>query len=128
MSGLPDPVAAARAPAAGQPGDRARARCQTARRALARDLARADHGLILLIADDPALARASAPRPASAGKARARGGALARASPGWIITAGGAFAGRGLRIAYADAVFLSPVFRHQQPSGRTIPDARRARG
>ena len=68
-------------------------------------------GLILLIADDPALARAIGANGLHLPEVRAREAAHWRAkNPGWLITASAHSSAAVLRAAHADAVLLSPVF------------------
>jgi thiamine-phosphate pyrophosphorylase len=109
---LPDPLAAARAL---PPGSLVIVRSRDASRraevaARLRGLAWA-RGLILLIADDPALARAIGANGLHLPEVRAREAARWRAkNPGWLITASAHSAAAVLRAAHADAVLLSPVF------------------
>jgi thiamine-phosphate pyrophosphorylase len=109
---LPDPVAAARAL---PPGSIIIVRAQGAapRAALAaqmRAIAWAG-GLILLIADDPALARSIGANGLHLPEVRAAQAVHWRAkNPGWLITASAHSLGAVLRARQADAVLLSPVF------------------
>ena len=109
---LPDPVAAARAL---PPGSLVivRARDAARRAALAarmRAIAWAG-GLILLIADDPVLARAIGANGLHLPEIRAAEAAHWRAkNPGWLITASAHSLSAVLRARHADAVLLSPVF------------------
>jgi len=109
---LPDPAAAARAL---PPGSLVIVRAQdAARRAELAAQMRAIawvHGLILLIADDPALARAIGANGLHLPEVRAGQAAHWRAkNPGWLITAAAHSLGAVLRARHADAVLLSPVF------------------
>jgi thiamine-phosphate pyrophosphorylase len=109
---LPDPAAAARAL---PPGNIiiVRARDSARRAALAaqmRGIAWA-YGLILLIADDPALARSIGANGLHLPEIRGAQAAHWRAkNPGWLITAAAHSLGAVLRARHADAVLLSPVF------------------
>jgi thiamine-phosphate pyrophosphorylase len=68
-------------------------------------------GLILLIAGDPALARAIGANGLHLPEARAAEAAHWRAkNPGWLITVAAHSLGAVLRGRHADAVLLSPVF------------------
>jgi thiamine-phosphate pyrophosphorylase len=126
---LPDPLAAARAL---PPGSLVimRARDKARRAELAaqlRNLAWA-RGLILLIADDPALARAVGANGLHLPEARAREAAHWRAkNPGWLITASAHSLAAVLRAAHADAVLLSPVFATESHKNAPALSAVRAR-
>jgi thiamine-phosphate pyrophosphorylase len=109
---LPDPAAAARAL---PPGAIVIVRARDAlRRAELTMQLRAiawTRGLILLVSDDPALARASGANGLHLPEARACEAAHWRAqNPGWLITAAAHSLGAVLRARHADAVLLSPVF------------------
>ncbi len=111
---LPDARAAARAlPPASLVIIRARDAGQRAERAQAlRHIAR-QRGLILLIADDAALARRVGAHGVHLPEAKARQAHALRArNPQWLITAA-AHSLRAALISDADAVFLSPVFATQ---------------
>ena len=85
-----------------------RARDTARRHALAERLLAETQGLILLAADDPLLADRL--HGIHLPEQRAREAAHWRAlRPHWLITVA-AHSGQGLRIAYADAALLSPVF------------------
>jgi thiamine-phosphate pyrophosphorylase len=109
---LPDPLAAARAL---PPGSLVivRARDAARRAALAeclRGVAWA-RGLILLIADDPALAWTIGANGLHLPEIRAHEAAHWRAkNPRWLITASAHSLGAVLKAGHADAVLLSPVF------------------
>jgi thiamine-phosphate pyrophosphorylase len=112
---LPDPMAAATAL---PPGSFLILRAREARRRaeLAWQLnpvVRA-RGLIFLVADDPALARAIGANGLHLPEAQARHAAYWRAkNPGWLITASAHSLGAALRARHADAILLSPVFATQ---------------
>ena len=104
---LADPVAAARRLPKGSMVI-VRARDAARRHALAESLRAETSGLILLASDDPVLADRL--HGLHLPEKRAREAAHWRAlRPHWMITVA-AHSGRGLHIAYADAVLLSPVF------------------
>lgn len=119
---LADPVAAARRLPKGSMVI-LRARDVKKRRALAEILRAETHGLILLAADDPALADRL--HGLHLPEKRAREAAHWRAlRPHWLITVA-AHSGRGLRIACADVALLSPVFSTKSHAGaRTLTPAR----
>jgi thiamine-phosphate pyrophosphorylase len=126
---LPDPVAAVRA----LPPDSlviVRARDKARRAELAarlRGLAWA-RGLILLVADDPALARAIGANGLHLPEIRARQAAHWRAkNPGWLITAAAHSLGAVLKASHADAVLLSPIFATASHKGAPALSAARAR-
>lgn len=126
---LPDPVPAARAL---PPGSLVivRARDKSRRAELAAQLHRVAwaRGLILLIADDPALARAIGAGGLHLPEARAGQAAHWRAAnPGWLITAAAHSLAAVLRARHADAVLLSPVFATQNHKSATALSAARAR-
>lgn len=110
---LPDPLAAARALPSGSLVI-LRARDAARRGTLAaqlRELAWA-RGLILLVADDPALAARLGVNGLHLPEARAREAAHWRAlRPGWFITAAAHSLRAALAAPRADAILLSPVFR-----------------
>ena len=126
---LPDPLAAARSLPAGSLVI-VRARDKARRAPLAarlRDLAWA-RGLLLLIADDPALARAIGANGLHLPEARAREAAHWRAkNPGWLITASAHSLAALLRASAADAVLLSPVFATASHTNAPALSAVRAR-
>ncbi len=104
---LPDPVAAAcRLPKGSMVI--IRARDAPRRQALAESLRAETSGLILLASDDPVLADRlhGLHLPEKRASEAAHWRAL---RPHWVITVS-AHSGRGLRIAYADAALLSPIF------------------
>jgi len=119
---LPDPVAAARAFPRGSLVI-IRARDAKRRRALAQALSAKTDGLILLAADDPALANAL--HGLHLPEARAHEAAHWRAlRPNWVITVA-AHSRRALRAPYADAVLLSPVFAtRSHPKAHPLTPAR----
>jgi len=112
---LPDPLAAVRAL---PPGSllivRARDAARRAQLSMQLRTIAWRRGLILLIADDPSLARAIGANGLHLPEARAREAAHWRAkNPGWLITAS-AHSLRAVLVAEgADAVLLSPVFTTQ---------------
>jgi len=119
---LADPLAAARRLPKGSMVI-LRARDGVRRQALA-ELLRADtSGLILLAADDPVLADRL--HGLHLPEKRAREAAHWRAlRPHWVITVA-AHSGQGLRIAHADAAFLSPIFATKShPKGQPLTAAR----
>ena len=121
---LADPVAAARRLPKGSMVI-LRARDAKKRHALAEALRAETNGLILLAADDPALADRL--HGLHLPEKRAREAAHWRAlRPHWLITVA-AHSGRGLRIAYADAALLSPVFFTKSHPGAQVLTAARAR-
>jgi thiamine-phosphate pyrophosphorylase len=126
---LPDPEAAARAL---PPGSLVIVRAQGAARraelaAQMRSLAWA-HGLILLIADDPVLARTIGANGLHLPEIRAAQAAHWRAkNPGWLITASAHSLGAVLRARHADAVLLSPVFATDSHKDARALSAARAR-
>jgi thiamine-phosphate pyrophosphorylase len=126
---LSDPFAAARAL---PPGSLVIVRARDAKRraelaAQLRSIAWA-RGLILLIADDPALARAVGAGGLHLPEARAREAAHWRAkNPGWLITAAAHSLGAVLRARHADAVLLSPVFATDSHKDAPALSATRAR-
>jgi len=121
---LADPVAAARHLPKGSMVI-LRARDAKKRRALAEALRAETNGLILLAADDPALADRL--HGLHLPEKRAHEAAHWRAlRPHWLITVV-AHSGRGLRIAYADAALLSPIFPTQSHPGARPLTAARAR-
>ena len=121
---LADPVAAARRLPKGSVVI-VRARNAARRHALAEALCTQTAGLILLAADDPSLADRL--HGLHLPEKRAREAAHWRARrPHWLITVA-AHSGQGLRIAYADAALLSPVFAtksHPKAQPLTAPRAR----
>jgi thiamine-phosphate pyrophosphorylase len=126
---LDDPDAAARALPPGSlvivRGRDARRRTELTLQLLAIAWAR---GLILSVADDPALARASGANGLHLPEARAGEAAHWRAqNPGWLITASAHSLGAVLRARHADAVLLSPVFATQSHKGAPVLSAARAR-
>jgi thiamine-phosphate pyrophosphorylase len=126
---LPNPVPAVRAL---PPGSLVivRARDQKRRASLAmrlRPVAWA-RGLILLIADDPQLARAIGANGLHLPEGRAREAAHWRArNPDWLITAGAHSLKAVLRAVNADAVLLSPVFSTGSHKGARPLSPARAR-
>jgi thiamine-phosphate pyrophosphorylase len=85
-------------------------------------------GLILLIADDPALARAVGANGVHLPQARMAEASQWRArNPHWLITASAHSLGALLKAAHADAVLLSPVFPTQSHKGASALGAARAR-
>jgi thiamine-phosphate pyrophosphorylase len=109
---LPDPAPASRAL---PPGSIVivRARAAARRAALAAQMRGISWagGLILLIADDPALAHSIGANGLHLPEVRAGQAAQWRAkNPGWLITASAHSLGAVLRAGHADAVLLSPVF------------------
>jgi len=126
---LPDPAAAARAL---PPGSLVIVRAQDAGRraklaAQIRTIAWT-HGLILLIADDPALARAVGANGLHLPEVRAGQAAHWRAkNPGWLITAAAHSLAAVLRARHADAALLSPVFATASHKGAPALSAVRAR-
>ena len=126
---LPDPLAAVRAL---PPGSMVIVRSRDARRreqlALQlRGIAWA-RGLILLIADDPALARAIGANGLHLPELRAPEAAHWRATnPGWLITAAAHSLAAVLRVAHVDAVLLSPVFATRSHADARPLSAVRAR-
>ena len=102
-----------------------RARDAARRHALAESLRRETNSLILLAADDPILADQL--HGLHLPETRAREAAHWRAlRPHWLITVA-AHTGQGLRIAYADAALLSPIFptkSHPKVPPLTAPRAR----
>jgi thiamine-phosphate pyrophosphorylase len=126
---LPDARAAAAAlPPASLVIVRARDAKKRAERALAlRPIARR-RGLLLLIADDPALARAVGAHGVHLPEARARQAAHIRAqNPGFVITASAHSLRAALLITHADAILLSPVFATQSHRGAPALTPTRAR-
>ena len=126
---LPDPVAAARAL---PPGSLVivRARDGKRRAELAKQLRAIAwaRGLILLIADDPALARAVGANGLHLPERRLHEAAHWRAkNPGWLITAAAHSLGAVLRAGHADAVLLSPVFATASHKNAPALSAVRAR-
>jgi thiamine-phosphate pyrophosphorylase len=121
---LADPVTAARRLPKGSMVI-LRARDAIRRHALAEALRTQTSGLILLASDDPVLADRL--HGLHLPEKRARDAAHWRAlRPNWVITVA-AHSGQGLRIAYADAVLLSPVFAtksHPKTHPLTAPRAR----
>jgi len=99
-----------------------------AERALAlRPIARR-RGLILLIADDSALARAIGAHGVHLPEAKARRAARLRAqNPGFLITASAHSLRAALSIAHVDAIFLSPIFSTQSHIGMAALTPTRAR-
>ena len=85
-------------------------------------------GLILLIADDPDLARAIGANGIHLPEARAREAAHWRArQPGWLITAAAHSLAALLRAIHADAVLLSPVYPTRSHAGAPALGPARAR-
>jgi thiamine-phosphate pyrophosphorylase len=85
-------------------------------------------GLILLIADDPVLARAIGANGLHLPEGRAGQAAHWRAkNPGWLITASAHSLGAVLRAGHADAVLLSPVFATDSHKDAPALSAVRAR-
>lgn len=85
-------------------------------------------GLIFLVADDPALARAIGANGLHLPEAQARQAAYWRAkNPGWLITASAHSLGAALRAHHADAILLSPVFATQSHAKAQPLSAVRAR-
>ncbi len=109
---LPDPLAAARRlPPGAIVIVRARDAKKRAKLALALRVIAFARGLILLIADDPALVRAIGANGLHLPEIRAHQAAHWRAkNPHWLITAAAHSLGAVLRSGSADAVLLSPVF------------------
>ena len=126
---LPDARAAASAlPPASLVIVRARDAKKRAERALSlRPIAR-KRGLLLLIADDPALARVLGVHGVHLPEARARQAAHLRAqNPGFLITASAHSLRAALSISHADAILLSPVFATQSHRGAPALTPARAR-
>jgi thiamine-phosphate pyrophosphorylase len=126
---LPDPVAAA---ANLPPGSLVIVRAREAKRRA--DLALVlrklawRRGLILLIADDPALARVLGANGIHLPEAKAGDAGHWRAqNPHWLITAAAHSLGAVLKASHADAVLLSPVFASQSHRDRPALGAARAR-
>jgi thiamine-phosphate pyrophosphorylase len=121
---LPDPLRAARALPKGSLVI-VRSRDAGRRRALGEALREETQGLILLAAADPVLAgrlhglHLPEIHAGEAAHWRAR-------RPHWLITVA-AHSPRGLRVPYADAALLSPVFATQSHSGAPSLSAPRAR-
>jgi thiamine-phosphate pyrophosphorylase len=85
-------------------------------------------GLILLIADDPGLARAIGANGLHLPEARLREAAHWRAkNPGWLITASAHSLKAVLAAQNADAVLLSPVFTTQSHTTARVLSPARAR-
>jgi thiamine-phosphate pyrophosphorylase len=126
---LPDPLDAAHAL---PPGSLVIVRARDAKRrtqlALAlRSIAWA-RGLILLIADDPALARDLGANGIHLPQVRAQEAAHWRAvHPGWLITAAAHSLGAVLRATHVDAILLSPVFATKSHAGALPLSAVKAR-
>ena len=126
---LPDPLAAATALPHGSLVI-VRARDAKRRAALALGLRSVawQRGLILLIADDPGLARAIGANGIHLPEARASQAVHWRAcNPRWLITASAHSLGAVLKAAQADAVLLSPVFAtpsHKDSRALNIAQAR----
>ena len=126
---LPDPLAAAeKLPPGSLIIVRARDAKRRAQLALQlRRIARA-RGLLLLIADDPALARALGANGLHLPQARARQAATWRArNPGWLITASAHSLKALLQARFADAVLLSPLFPTPSHPGGAVLGAARGR-
>jgi thiamine-phosphate pyrophosphorylase len=126
---LANPVAAARAL---PPGSIVivRARDAARRAALAAQLRAIAwaQDLILLIADDPALARSIGANGLHLPEIRAAQASHWRAkNPGWLITASAHSLGAVLRARHADAVLLSPVFATASHKNAHALSAARAR-
>jgi len=126
---LADPVAAARA----LPKRSLvilRARDGAKRAALALNMLRAAHArdLILLIADDPALAHRIGAHGLHLPEARAHEASHWRAShPNWLITAAAHSLAALRRANHADAILLSPVFATKSHEGAPALGALRLR-
>ncbi len=85
-------------------------------------------GLILLIADDPVLARAVGAHGVHLPQVHARHAAHLRArNPGWLITASAHSLRSVLSAAHADAILLSPVFASDSHRGAKALTPARAR-
>lgn len=85
-------------------------------------------GLILLVADDPDLARAIGANGIHLPQARAREAAHWRARhPSWLITVAAHSLGAVLTASQADAVLLSPVFPTESHKGARALSAARGR-
>jgi thiamine-phosphate pyrophosphorylase len=85
-------------------------------------------GLILLIADDPALARSLGANGIHLPERRACEAAHWRAiHPGWLITAAAHSLGAVLKSTHVDAILLSPVFATKSHAGARPLSAARAR-
>ena len=126
---LPDPVAAARALPSGSLVI-VRARDAAKRAVLASQLRTIawTRSLVLLVADDPALARAIGANGLHLPEARAHQAAHWRAeNPGWLITAAAHSLGAVLKAGHADAVLLSPVFATDSYKNAAALSAARAR-
>jgi thiamine-phosphate pyrophosphorylase len=126
---LVDPVAAARLLPAGSLVI-VRAHNAARRAGLAAQLRNVawERGLILLIADDPGLARAIGANGIHLPEARAREAAHWRArQPAWLITASAHSLGALLKASQADAVLLSPVFPTRSHNDQPSLGASRAR-
>jgi thiamine-phosphate pyrophosphorylase len=126
---LPDARAAASAlPPASLVIVRARDAKKRAERALSLRLIARKRGLLLLIADDPALARAVGAHGVHLPEAKARQAAHLRAqNPGFLITASAHSLRAALSISHADAILLSPVFASQSHRGAPALTPARAR-
>jgi thiamine-phosphate pyrophosphorylase len=125
---LPDARAATRAlPPASLVIVRARDAGQRAERAQALWRIARQRGLILLIAEDAALARRIGAHGVHLPEAKARQSAALRArNPKWLITAA-AHSLRAVLISQADAILLSPVFATQSHRGAAPLTPARAR-
>jgi len=126
---LPDPLDAARAL---PPGSLVIVRARNAKRraqlALALRGIAWTRGLILLIADDPVLARGLGANGIHLPQMRAAEAAHWRATnPGWLITAAAHSLGTVLRATHADAIILSPVFATKSHAGAQPLSAVKAR-
>jgi thiamine-phosphate pyrophosphorylase len=126
---LPDARAAARAlPPASLVIVRARDAKKRVDHALALRAIAREHGLILLIADDTALARAIGAHGVHLPEARSHQAAHVRAqNPGFLITASAHSLRAVLSASHVDAVLLSPVFATESHRGAAALTPARAR-
>lgn len=126
---LPDARAAALAlPPASLVIVRARDARKRAERAQALIGVARKRGLILLIADDPGLARRLGAHGVHLPEARARDAAPLKAqNPRWLITASAHSLRAALLPSHADAIFLSPVFATQSHRNAAPLTSARAR-
>ena len=85
-------------------------------------------GLILLVADDPALARTLGAHGVHLPEKHARQASRLRAqNPGWLITVAAHSLRAALLICHADAILLSPVFATKSHPGAPSLSPARAR-
>jgi len=126
---LPDARAAARRlPPASLVIIRARDSKQRAERAMSLRAIARRRGLILLIADDAALARRLGAHGVHLPEAHARqAGHLKAQNPRWLITASAHSLRAAVLTSHADAILLSPVFATQSHRNATVLTPARAR-